>query len=246
LRDQKLDMTEELEPLPEATLRDYARAGLDAGIAAVPIVGGPLQVLLDSVLAPSLDRRRSQWLEHLAWVVSSLREKVEGFDLVALVNNETFVSAVVEASRVAIATHREEKLKMLRNLLVKVAMDPDRKDFFAHRYLRFVDELSPEHFLLLDYLSDPTGWFTQKGLVRPSYTLAPLDEAALNAAEFPFGADIRAVVLRDLDTQGLAMARSMTKVEMVTVGWRPLVTSLGLALLIFVHSPFKEDDSSEI
>jgi hypothetical protein len=47
------ELPREIEPYPEATLRDLARDGVDAGITAIPVVGGPLQILFDAVITLS-------------------------------------------------------------------------------------------------------------------------------------------------------------------------------------------------
>jgi hypothetical protein len=58
-------MTEPLEPYPERSAMDEARVGMNAGIASIPLLGGPLQILVDGILAPAFDRRRDRWLRVL-------------------------------------------------------------------------------------------------------------------------------------------------------------------------------------
>src|SRR5438067_13896111 len=58
-------MSDKIEPLPDASLRDRVRTGIDTGIAALPYVGGPLEVLVEAVLVPSITKRREAWLRKL-------------------------------------------------------------------------------------------------------------------------------------------------------------------------------------
>ena len=47
----------------------------EAGISAIPVVGGPLAVLSE-FLAEPYSRRQKSWLEQLAGVVSELQDRV--------------------------------------------------------------------------------------------------------------------------------------------------------------------------
>jgi hypothetical protein len=51
-----------------------------------------------------------------------LEAKVEGFKVENLQHDEEFVSAVIEASRLAISTHKQEKREALRNALLNIAL----------------------------------------------------------------------------------------------------------------------------
>ena len=44
-------------------------------------------------------------------------------------------------------------------------------DFMAMRLLLYVEELSPEHFLVIRYFADPAGWYETKGIARPNSTM---------------------------------------------------------------------------
>jgi hypothetical protein len=50
------------------------------------------------VLAPTVARRRNQWLKELADGLDQLEAKVEGFKVENLQHDQEFVSAVIEAS----------------------------------------------------------------------------------------------------------------------------------------------------
>ena len=153
-------MADELEPYPEPGLRDHARAGLDAAVASVPGVDGPLQVLVDAVIAPSIDKRRDAWFRQLGQLLRELAEKVDGFSPEALADDELFVTGLITASRVAMGTHLDEKLELLKNCLANMAVRVhDSDEFIDMLFFRFVDELTPEHFVVLRYQADPPGWF---------------------------------------------------------------------------------------
>jgi hypothetical protein len=220
------------EPYPEPKLRDHLRVGADAAIAAFPL-GGSVVTLLDAVIAPSLAKRRDSWLRMLGERLDRLEAKVEGFGVEDLADDELFVSAVMEASRIAVGTELEAKLKMLANCLERLAMpDRDIGDFLAMRFLAFVDELRPEHFLVLCYTADPRGWYQARGLPAPNLVMGPR-RALLTKAGLPVAGDELDLVLRDLADRGLANDGWGVMVSENGL-WDPLATDLGRQLLDFV------------
>jgi hypothetical protein len=224
-----------LEPYPTKNLADYARTGAEAAVAAIPIVGGPLEVLVDAVLTPSLDRRRERWMHKLAELVERLSERVEGFDVASLAGDEAFVSAVIDASRIAVTTHLDDKLEMLRNCLEHMALEDPRDDFLDAQFLRFVDEMEPEHFVVLQYLTNPRAWFDTKGISAPDlYQGSPM--FIMGAARLPVGGGVLEIVLRNLSDRGLANTQSLQTMMTAQGAWQPLATSLGERLLDFVSS----------
>ena len=105
----------------------------EAGISAIPVVGGPLAVLSE-FLAEPYSRRQQSWLEQLAGVVSELQDRVSDLSK-PLDDNEQFLTAVLHANQIAMRTHQEEKLRALRNAVrnsaQKSAPDDDRQLTFS-------------------------------------------------------------------------------------------------------------------
>lgn len=226
-------VSEEIEPYPQAGLRDYAREGMEAGIAAIPIVGGTLEVLVASVITPSLAKRRERWIQKLAELVSELQAKVDGFDVTSLIGDEVFVTAVVDASRIAMGTHLDEKLNYLKHCLAHMAIDDDRDDFMDLQLIRFVELLSPEHFLILQYLASPAAWFDAKQIERPDlYAGSP--GHLMDAAKLPVNGPSLEIVLRDLSSYALANTQPIRTVMTGNGAWQGLITELGRLLLNFV------------
>lgn len=95
------------ERYPEPEKGDVPGAIVRAGLAAIPIVGGSINEMLSLILAPSVERRRGEWLKDLANVVEELEKQVVGFDPKNLSGNEAFVSASIQATRVALSTHQK-------------------------------------------------------------------------------------------------------------------------------------------
>lgn len=137
-----------------------------AGIAAIPLVGGPINELLSGVLAPSVTRWRDEFIKGLAEDIEHLKLKVDGFKVEKLVENEQFVSATIHAVRIASATHQQEKRRMLQNALLKVAVGKGPTDELQQVFLNAIEAFSPSHVKVLKALWSGTGELINKHHVK--------------------------------------------------------------------------------
>ena len=182
---------------------------------------------------PSLTKRREVWFEKVSELLAELHEKDTGFDPAQLAGDEVFVTAVADASRIAMGTHLEGKLDLLKNCLAHLVLAEERDDFMVLRMFHFVEILSPEHFLVLQYMSNPRAWFDGRGLHRPTMRASP--ESLMQHAELPVQGTSLSMVIRDLSDQGLIVADRLDLIQTHTEMWRSLSTNLGGSLLGFVR-----------
>src|SRR5579863_2878303 len=96
---------------------DGTRTALEKAAELIPIFGPATVQVIAQFLVPGVERRREQWFKELADDFDRLKEKVDGFSVQNLVQNEPFVSATIQATRIAIGTHQEKKREYLRNAL---------------------------------------------------------------------------------------------------------------------------------
>jgi hypothetical protein len=223
-----------LEQYPSAEVRDRIREGVDAVIAAIPGVGGSLQILFDSVIQPSLHKRQEEWLVRLGELVNELLIRDENFRIEDLIGDEAFVSAVIDASRIAERTHIQAKLVILKNCLMNLVTDSYLGDFMTALFFRYVDELQPEHFIVLRYLANPGEWFDSHEIARPNHTFAS-QQLLMNAAQLPVEGQILQQVLKDLGDRSLASTGSMTTTTSGGSIWNGVVSEVGRQLLQFVR-----------
>src|SRR5689334_16091822 len=98
--------SEDLETTPPGrTAGDYVYTGVKAIVSAMPYVGGPIAELLTLVIAPPLEKRRDEWLKDLAEVVKTIAAR-KGISPEELSKSDSFISASLQASQVAIRTHQ--------------------------------------------------------------------------------------------------------------------------------------------
>lgn len=139
---------------PKPNASDIAHTVVKAGLSAIPVVGGPVNELFSLVVTPSLDKRRDKWIESIARALKELEIQVEDFKIENLRENESFVSAVMYASGVAIRNHQEEKLEALKNAVLNAATTNAPEEDLQLMFLNFVDSLTSGHLKMLKLLDD--------------------------------------------------------------------------------------------
>jgi hypothetical protein len=137
-------------PQPDDT--DKARVALEKIAEQVPFLGAATVHVIARFLVPGVERRREEWFKELADDFDRLKEQVDGFDIESLARNEAFVSATIQATRIAIGTHQDEKRQLLRNALLNIAMSNAFSEDMQHIYIRLIDEFTPSHVKILYFL----------------------------------------------------------------------------------------------
>lgn len=104
----------------------------------------------------------------------------------------------------------------------------------AMRLLQYVEELTPEHFVVLTYLADPEGWYDMKGLDRPTGVMGPR-RGHLDRANTGVGGDELEIVLEDLERLGLANSSGLSGMVSESAQLDALATERGRLLLAWVQ-----------
>jgi hypothetical protein len=139
--------------VPKKSAGDLVHAVTKAGLSAIPVVGGPAVELFQLVLQPPLEKRREAWMARVGDAIAKL--EADGLQLESLRENEEFVSVVMQASQIAIRTHQEEKLEMLRNAVVNVATGQTTDEALHTMFLNFVDVFTVWHVRILQLFQSP-------------------------------------------------------------------------------------------
>lgn len=194
-------MAEKVEPPPTPTARDRLVEIASSAAGEFPLAGTVVEVLRQ-IFGTAYEHRREAWLRRLYELVVELDER--GVDVDALAGRQAFVTAVHDASRIAMGEHIEEKLDMLKAVLFNAAtrVPDDVSDLWTLRYLRWVDELEPQHIAVLRFGLDPRSWLTEAGVDMPEFISGPRSEV-LRLASFPFPVEQMELILEDLRAVGL-------------------------------------------
>src|SRR5688500_5203479 len=104
---------------PSATAGDALHAVAKAGLSFIPYIGGPSVELFQYLVQAPLEKRRIEWMNYVGEKLIELEAR--GVDIEKLRDNEEFITAVLQASQLAVCTHRQEKREALRNALFNIA-----------------------------------------------------------------------------------------------------------------------------
>jgi hypothetical protein len=143
-----------MDDLPTKNSKDHLHKATKAVLSIVPLVGGALVELLDTVFSAPIDKRKEEWLIKLAETVNELCTKVEGLTPEKLQNNPEFISFSLQASNIALRTHNKEKLKALNSTVKNCILLQDINESKKMIFLRILDEITPLHFKIFDFLSN--------------------------------------------------------------------------------------------
>ncbi len=209
-------------PVPDET--DAIEGGARAALSAIPVIGGTVTEILSMVLAPAVSRRRDQWFKELADGLDHLEEKVEGFEVQKLAGDEKFVSAVIQATRTAAATHQREKLEIIRNAVLNVALSKSSDEEKQVVFLHLIDTFSITHFEILRLFANPALFpSTRRNDLRQRRAL--IDPMVLDLNDRGLLNDPRPYVARTRESPD----------SLIQQGWT--LTKLGNELLSFIAIP---------
>lgn len=218
------------EPDDVDTLRRYIRAG----IAIIPMVGGSMNELLSMVLAPGVMRYRDEWFKDLANLVEELGLRVDGFKPEKLAENDQFISATIQATRIATATHQHDKRVMLRNALFNVATEKGPKEDLQQVFFNAIEEFSPSHVKLLKVLWTGRQDLSRKNLFSGVGTYQDVVERLI--PELRGQQNLVECILTDLRNRGFSTLDRTN----VPYGNATVITNLGIEFLHFVMDPPEE------
>lgn len=160
-----------------------------AAAGAVPLLGGPLQYLLDSYLPGSVEGR---WLTFL----EELNERLSRLENPPALDDERVVSSFLRASRISVGTHLEGKIGALAAAVEGVIDDPDRfSDELVERFFFMIERFTPRHIEVMSLLRDNV---EPKGGHYEEYEDYVLEK--LRSVDFSVADDAtREAIARDLD-----------------------------------------------
>ena len=182
--------------VPRRTRADAVHAGIRGGLQAIPIVGGLAAEVFQALIAPPLERRRDEWMAQIAQDLEDITTR-GGPSAAALLQDESFVTMFVQATQIAVRNHHKEKTEALRAAVSNSATAPDLRDDLHLSFIRYVDELSPSHIILLRVL------LQRHPEVSSAKSYEDLYNACVGLLPFSPSRDVFKMLVLDLQTRGL-------------------------------------------
>jgi hypothetical protein len=220
------------EQLPQPEDRDKARAALEKIVEQVPVFGPAAVYILNQFLVPTQQRRLDEWLKGLADALEEEQQTNASFRTSHAFESESFITATMQATRMAVSTHQHQKRNLLRNALMNIATGRAPGEDMQHIYLRLIDELTPSHVKILDFL-----WRGNSRVAAANGGTLPQNKTfqqILDQFEPAFQREHQLVqqVLSDLRSRGLATLQSMSDSFPQQV-----IADPGIQFLRFVSTP---------
>lgn len=184
------------QTLPSESASDQVYALVRGAIASIPVLGALAAETFGILLVSPYQRRLHAWMEQVTTDLRALGER-QHLDLATLTRNDTFVSTLIQATQAAVRTGRQEKLRLLRNAILSAAEDTSIDGDLQNIFVRYVDELTPAHFLFLSYLH------ANEDRLRGTQSYQDLFGSYLASQTLSISQDTFALIINDLTTRAL-------------------------------------------
>lgn len=201
-----------------------------------PGLGYTAQQLAKLAIPDPLEKRRIEFLNRLASGLRELQSKADSTTPESLIENEDFVSAVIETVPLAVKTHRERKKEAFANTILNTAVGVSLDDAVRGRFLSCLDQFSVGHIDMLRLLADPMSRESVQQAHRSFFMGAPIDLYKVEIDRMGLSPEALSFVISDLSQNG--MINSSLRVMMSKEGAaQKMTTALGEAFLRFIDKP---------
>ena len=226
---------------PVADKADAAHAIARAGLGVIPYAGTAAVELLSVIVTPSLEKRRTEWMEDVGSALRRLESDM-GFVLESLQENETFIDAALEASQIAAKTSSEEKRRALLNAILNSALPDPPEESMQKMFLSFIDTLTTWHIKLLYLFNDPPTFFEKKQANLPNISMGASSQMVEAAyPELRGRREIYDLVWKDLYSRALVNSDSLHVMMTGSGVIAKRTTVIGEQFIGFIQSPFNDD-----
>jgi hypothetical protein len=197
---------------PTVASGDRLHAVVRGALGGIPVAGGLAAEVFGLFVVAPYQRRLQHWIETVSDQLRALAERQQ-LDLALLSSNDVFVSTLLQATQVAVRTHREEKLLLLRRAVLSAADDSPISADNQSTFVRYVDELTPAHFALLGLL------LRSEDELRDCNSYQSLLMAFIEGSKINLSPDEFRLLCNDLSVRHLA--RFSSSMEDSTDAYRP-------------------------
>jgi hypothetical protein len=196
-----------------------------AAIGSIPKWwAAPGAEILAMVIASPIEKRRDEFLEDMAWVIRETAARVDDLQPEKLAKNESFISAVAYAARIAMSTHQREKLEALRNAVLNVALSKTSDEEKHIVFLHLIETFSVTHFEILRLFAN-RGIFPEARMKELRERRGLTDPMVIDLNDRGLLVDPRAYVSRTRESPDSLTLQNWT------------LSSLGNEFLLFVALP---------
>lgn len=145
--------------LVQSNIKEIGETATKALVSAVPILGGPLSSILGDYFS---GRKEKRFIDFLQGIQNDLKNK-ESLINDEFVTKEDFYDIFELTSRKIVLTRQKEKREAYRKILTNSMTSKDICYDEMEEFISIVDNIRPEHILILKILQDPVKYDQQNG-----------------------------------------------------------------------------------
>lgn len=232
-----MNMKEETEKVIRSTPGDALYTVVDTAVSLIPGIGGLVSEIFHNVLQAPIEKRKEAWRLRIAQNIDDLTNKIEGFDIVQLSQNDIFISVLNRASQLAISNHQEEKLIALNNAIMNTALNIDIDENEQMLFLNIIDSLTPWHIKIMQYLEHPRSNFENAGLQYTKKMKSTVTFIQQYYPELKDKNEFVKTILKDLYTKGLIESDNVDSRMDINESFKNTLTYFGKKLLRYISEP---------
>lgn len=192
--------------------------------------------LFGGFLAPYMARNRDKYFESLRLDIERIIAKIAGLNFENILSDERVLSAILQVYPTVLRTHEEEKLTLLRNVVLNTALKTKIDDDLRTMYIQFVSDLTPSHIRILKFFQNPKEWINDNGINLGGISMTSRSTILEMCMPELVGRYDQFVI--DMINRGLLPRGEWLHV--VGSGFlTPMITPMGNEFLSFVESPLR-------
>lgn len=231
-------MSEEIEDDLKNSKGDYLHTAVKTALSSIPIAGTGIGEFFSMIVSQPVSKRRDEWLIRIKNELEELSEKVNGFDLNNLCNNEMFTTVLMNASQIAIRNHDEIKLEALKNAVLNSAIRVDIDETIQLMYLNYINELTPWHLKILSFFENPIEWYTRNNKNIPNmYSGSPAHILEDAFSELKNNREFYDLIIKDLYNKGLFSIESIHAMMTQDGVFASRTTKFGKEFINYITTP---------
>lgn len=223
---------------PREGAGDCAHTLVRSVLGAMPLAGQAAIELFCELIAPPIERRRTEWMRYVGEKLQELAAR--GIDLRKLADDPIFTTVCLQASYAALRNHQQEKLEALSNAIVNAAMPCPPDEALQQIFIGLVDSFTVWHLRILKLLESPRDWFAARKQRPPDISMGGL--GSILEAAFPELTGRRSlydVIVRELHARGLIEIESVHGMMSGPALLEERVSEMGRQFLRFIAAPLE-------
>jgi hypothetical protein len=194
--------------------------------------------LYNTVIGPEISKRYGEWSESLDSKLMEAEQARDDFRIEDLVDNESFVSTVLQATQSAMRSHQEEKLEALKNAVLNSALPTAPEEDKQAIFLNLIDEFTPLHLKMLSMYKNITD--DKIGGPVMSSDLEIIIDGVFPDIKNNVG--LYSVIIGDLASRELVRKDyGGTFADNIGTHYAARITPMGIEFLDFISSPLEDE-----